>query len=197
MQEPADRLLTVEEFAAMTQEDDWKEEIIDGRLRRSPPGYAAHGIACGNLARLVAEYNQLVGGVASIGSGLVVARDPDSVLPPDLQFFSAERPPDTHDGWPTVPPVFVAEVVDRPADHSHVMLKVPLYLAFGVDLVWVVRPALRDVCIYRLADQRKPFDRMHWATTDYQNCDCRGRDATLDGGDVLPGFACKVSDLFA
>lgn len=195
MQESPTRLITVEEFAVMTQTDDWKEEIIDGVLRRSPPGYALHGIVCSNLACRVWEHKLAVGGAASIGSGLVVARNPDSVLAPDVQFFPSHRPPDTRKGWPTVPPVFVAEVVDRPEDDSHVMRKIPLYLAFGVDLVWVVRPALRNVCVYRLTDQRKPFDR--WAATDYQRCDCRVQGDTLDGGNVLPGFLCKVADLFA
>jgi Uma2 family endonuclease len=197
MNEPRQGLITVEEFAAMTQDDDWTEEVIDGVLYRSPPGYAPHGITCGNLAWSFGEYRQSASGVVSIGSGLVVARNPDSVLAPDLQFWSVSRPPDTRKGWPTVPPVFVAEVVDRPADYSHVMLKVPLYLAFGVDLVWVIRPDLRDVCVYRLADQRKPFDRTRWATAGYQDCECQARGATLDGGAVLPGFSCKVADLFA
>ncbi|MCI0705562.1 MAG: Uma2 family endonuclease, partial [Planctomycetia bacterium] len=97
------RLITVEEFAAMTQDDDWTEEIIDGVLYRSPPGYAPHGIVCGALAWVFGNYKRGVGALVSIGSGLVVARNPDSILAPDLQVFSASRPPDTREGWPTIP----------------------------------------------------------------------------------------------
>ena len=43
------RFLTAEQFEAMTQEDDWKEELIDGLLFRSPPHRALHGITCSAL----------------------------------------------------------------------------------------------------------------------------------------------------
>lgn len=188
-------LITVAQFAAMRQNDDWTEELIGGVLYRSPPGYAAHGILCGNLAFHLGECRRS-GAVVSAGSGLVVARDPDSVLVPDLQVFSADRPPDTTDGWPTNPPALVAEVVNGPADDAHVMRKVPLYLAFGVDVVWVVRPNLRDVSVYPLFAHKRPFDRTHREIGSLVG-ERRCAHDTLDGGDVLPGFSCKVSDLFA
>ena len=197
MDERPTRLITVEEFAAMTQDDDWTEELIDGVIHRSPPGYMPHGAACGNLSFAVEEYRRATKfGLATIGSGLVVARNPDSVLAPDLQLFSAPRPPDIRKGWPTVPPVLVAEVVDRVSDYSHVMSKVPYYLAFGVDLVWIVKPAIKCVEIHRLPDQPMPFDRYQWSIAGYLNGAIRGQHDLLEGGDVLPGFSCKVSDLF-
>jgi Uma2 family endonuclease len=191
-------LLTAEAFAAMTQDDDWQEEVIDGVLYRFPPPFARHGIICGNVAGVIWEAVKPTGfGRVSIGSGLVVARDPDSVLGPDIQVFSAGRPPNNPRGWPTVPPVLVAEVVNDPADYFHVLAKVPLYLGYGVDLVWVVRPQLQDVHVYRLADQPRPFDRWRWIDRGSDVFTRLAADATLDGGDVLPGFSCKVADLFA
>jgi Uma2 family endonuclease len=136
-------------------------------------------------------------GRVGLRSGLIVAHNPDSVLGPDVQVFSAKRPPNNPKGWPSVPPVLVAEVVDGPADHHHIMSKVPLYLAFGVDLVWIVRPQFKDVQIHRLAEQQIPFDRWLWINRDAAYFTHRQEDDILDGGDVLPSFSCQVADLFA
>lgn len=191
------RLLTVETFAAMTQDDDWKEDVIDGVLYRFPPPFIPHGLACGNVAWAVGECAKRTGGGrASIGSGLVVARDPDSILGPDVQYFSAVRPANNPKGWPTAPPVLVAEVVNEPADYFHILAKVPLYLAFGVDLVWVVRPHFEDVHVYRLVDQVTPFDRWQWIDQDSAAFTRLTASDTLAGGEVLPGFSVKVADLF-
>jgi hypothetical protein len=191
MREPQSQLITVEEFAAMRQDDDWTEELLDGAVHRSPPGYAHHGIACAHLSWVVWDYCRVRQfGRATIGSGLIVARSPDSVLAPDIQLFAASRPPDTSKGWPSIPPVFVAEVIDRPSDVSHVMSKVPLYLKFGIDLVWVVRPEI-GVESHSLAEQPKPLDRAQWNVAGYLNCVLKGPNDTLDGGDVLPGFRAR------
>jgi Uma2 family endonuclease len=106
-------LITVEEFAAMTQDDDWKEELLDGVIRRFPLPKAPHGVACATLAMMLGNYCQETGfGQVSLESGLVVSQNPDSVLGPDVQVFAAHRPPDTLEGWPSVPPVLIVEVVD-------------------------------------------------------------------------------------
>lgn len=55
-------------------------------------------------------------------------------------------------------------------------------LAGGKQLVWILQPDLTGVRV-EAAGKRE-------VTHLYD-------DAVLDGGDVLPGFACKVSDLFA
>lgn len=190
------QLITVEEFAAMTQDDDWKEELLDGVICRFPPPKAPHGVACANFAMVLGNYCRKSGfGQISLGSGLVVSRNPASVLGPDLQVFATHRPPETLDGWPSVPPVLIVEVVDGPEDHSHIMHKIPFYLQFGVDLIWIVFPG-GIVRVHRLSQQYQPFDEQRWRRADYALVtDCHKLDQ-LDGGDVLPNFSCKVSDLF-
>ena len=54
------------------------------------------------------------------------------------------------------------------------------YFEKGVRLVWFVRPRSRVVDVYTSADQ---FTRLT-------------ASATLDGGDMLPGFSIVVGDLF-
>ena len=51
----------------------------------------------------------------------------------------------------------------------------------GVRLVWVVDPAARDVSIHRPGAAPRRL---------------KG-DAQITGEDVLPDFACKISDFFA
>jgi Uma2 family endonuclease len=173
--------MSAEEFATTTQDDDWKEELVRGYVRRFPPPFVPHGLACSQVLWFVSEHAKSRGmGSTAIGSGLIVAQNPDSVLAPDVQHFSSARPPDTRTGWPAVPPALVAEVVNDPADREYIAGKVPMFLAFGVDLVWVVDPESESVTVHRMG--REP---VVLATTD-----------VLDGGDVLPGFSCKVADLF-
>jgi Uma2 family endonuclease len=55
------------------------------------------------------------------------------------------------------------------------------YFAAGVRLVWLVDPEARTVTVYIAPDQSKLLMQ----------------EQTLDGGDVLPGFALALKDLFA
>ena len=52
-------------------------------------------------------------------------------------------------------------------------------LIIGVRLVWVVDPKRQTVTVYR----------------SWTDAHTLRADETLDGGDVLPGFACRVSEL--
>jgi len=54
------------------------------------------------------------------------------------------------------------------------------YLERGVRLVWIVEPAKRRVTVFRSPDDKYVLDDK----------------ATLTGDEVLPGFACKVADIF-
>ena len=56
-----------------------------------------------------------------------------------------------------------------------------MWLSYGVRLVWVVHPDTRTV------DAHRPQSGASTLT----------RNDTLDGYDILPGFTCNVSDIFA
>jgi Uma2 family endonuclease len=189
--------ITAEEFAGMRQDDDWKEELHGGRIHRTPPASARHGIACAQLAQRIGQYcHETAWGVVSLGGGLVVARDPDSVFAPDLARWSVARPPDIANGWPRVPPVLIAEVIDSVSERSDTMYKMPFYLELGVDLVWLVGTIRRVVEVHRLVDHSRPFDPWEWRYAGCIRHTTLSSEQTLDGGDVLPGFSCKVADLF-
>jgi Uma2 family endonuclease len=82
-------------------------------------------------------------------------------------------------GFARLAPDLVAEVVSPGQARSRMDVKARLYIASGVRLVWVVWPEARTVDVWREA-----------GTTSLSEGD------TLDGGDVLPGLAIPVRDLF-
>jgi len=117
--------MTVEEFATSTGRFEGKEELIDGRVHRSPPPSFQHGETCVNIGCILNRYELSINeGAATIGSGLIVARNPDSVLSPDVQFFSPRRLPDNYDGWPNNPPTLAVEILDSSREYGVVMTKV-------------------------------------------------------------------------
>jgi len=79
-----------------------------------------------------------------------------------------------------VAPDLVVEV-DSPGDtRREVDAKVAAYLRYGVRLVWVVRPKRRIVVVSAPGAAPRTLDA----------------DATLDGGEVLPGFAYPLARLW-
>ncbi len=113
-------------------------------------------------------------------TGFITERDPDTVRGPDLAFWRRERLPEVPEGYAEVAPDLVAEVVS-PGDHySRVQNKVRHYLTRGVRMVWVVDPEDRSVTVYR----------------SWQQATILGENDTVSGEDVVPGFSCKVADLF-
>jgi Uma2 family endonuclease len=64
---------------------------------------------------------------------------------------------------------------------TDLIAKLEDYHAAGVPLLWVVDPATRTVRVERSDGTAQRLDP----------------HATLDGGDVLPGFFVPVADIFA
>jgi Uma2 family endonuclease len=84
-------------------------------------------------------------------------------------------------GFLTLPPDLAIESVS-PNDLAYeVEQKVEEYLGAGVRLVWVIYPTTRKIHIHR---------------RDGSTAVVRSGDE-LTGEDVLPGFTCRVGDLFA
>ena len=86
----------------------------------------------------------------------------------------------SEDGFTFIAPDLAVEVVSPNDLVGELDEKIDEYLRAGVRLVWVVRPAARAVQVFRGARSESWL----WATDE------------LSGEDVLPGFRCKVDDLF-
>ena len=110
------------------------------------------------------------------------ADDPQRVRKPDVFFVKKERfqPSYWREGFLTIAPDLAAEVVSANDLSSEVSEKVEEYLAAGIPLVWVIDPEIRTIVIHR-ADGS--VSKLH-------------EGGELTGENVIPGFRCKVSDLF-
>jgi Uma2 family endonuclease len=102
---------------------------------------------------------------------------------PDVAFASWDRIPGGElpaEPIPDLVPDLVVEVISRSNTRKEMDEKLGEYFEKGVRLVWFVRPRTRVVDVYTSAGQLARLTA----------------SATLDGGEVLPGFSIVVGDLF-
>lgn len=173
----------------MTAEEFWNYpssrwcELIDGvPIEMCPAGFEATTIA-GTIAWLVSSHARPLDlGYVLTDPGVILRRNPDAVRAPDVAFIRAGRIPP--EGMPKafsdIVPDLIVEVVSPGDTAAEVQAKVREWLEAGARLVWVVYPNDRTVNVIRSLQDREVL-----AATD-----------TLDGGDVLPGFACSVAEMF-
>lgn len=149
----------------------------------SPAGFNHGGIA-GNIGLALGAFvkPRALGMVATAEPGFQIAHEPDTVRAPDVAYVRAERIPSGGvKGFFQGPPDIAVEVVSPNDRASEVMTKAQEWLQAGCSLVWVVDPETRTISIYRSRSEITVLSE-----TD-----------TLTGGDVLPGFAVPVAEIFA
>lgn len=164
--------------------DGCRYELLGGELVGLPLNGFEHGEVLGELGTEIKLYlrSHDVGRAAMGDTGIILRRDPDRVRAPDLCFFSHERLPAgvRVPSYTDVIPDLVAEVVSPSDTAAAVQQKVEEWLRAGVRLVWVLYPATRTVYAYRSVTDVRVYTV----------------EDMLDGGEVLPGFACAVAGLF-
>lgn len=176
--------LTAEDLLRMP-DDGHRYELDRGELVQPPMSSFNSSRIAVKISTAVQTFvsTQGLGHVAGADGAYILARDPDVVRVPDVSFVRAERMP-PEEQWSRVlelAPDLAVEVIS-PSDTVRDSLdKVREYLDAGVRLVWVVQPSRRMVTVYYP-------DRTARLYYD---------DATLDGGDLLPGFTLPVADIFA
>jgi Uma2 family endonuclease len=101
---------------------------------------------------------------------------------PDVSFVSQERLPGNPRTYLMLAPDLAVEVIS-PSDKDYdIDDKVDEYQRAGVRLIWIIHPANRTVDVYQIA---RGLRSQRYISED-----------ELDGGDVIPGFKLKVSDIF-
>ncbi len=177
------KLITAEEFFHMPDPPDGsRQELIRGVIVTMPPPGGQHGVCCWRVARRVGNFveDHGLGTMTCNDTGFVGGRDPDTVRGSDVSFWSKEKLPQIPKGYIEVPPDLAVEVVS-PSDHfTRIQKKLKFLLDLRVRLIWVVDPEDRSVTVYR------PGQAMVLL----------GENDTLSGEDVLPGFSCRVGELF-
>lgn len=176
-----EKLLTAEEMFAMG--DAGPCELVEGVIIRMTPTVMIHGIIVTRLSealnRFSREHN--LGQVGAGDVGFITRRDPDTVRAADVLFIAAGRLSGAKgEGFLPIAPDLAVEVVSPGDRWSEVLTKVNEYLTAGVRLIWIVDPRTRTIHVYRPGRVEQ-----------------LSADDTMDGGDVLPGFALPVGDIFA
>jgi Uma2 family endonuclease len=177
------QLMTADDLWRLPQ-DGQRHELVRGELRTMPPAGFDHGAKVVNLTLPLAQHvrAQQLGVVVGAETEFVLARDPDTVRAPDIAFVRQERIPaagNPRGFWDGAPDLAV-EVVSPGDTFSEVEEKVEDWLAAGTRMVWVVNPRRRSVTVYR--------SRTAIAILT--------PDDVLDGQDVVPGFGCRVGEVF-
>jgi len=178
-----EKLITAEELLRMPAPPDGSRlELFQGELIQTTPAGARHGACCARVCLILGRYIKEKGGghVASNDTGVFTERHPDTVLAPDLAYWKTETLPELPEGFAEVAPDLAVEVVSPSDTAAYVHRKVLHYLDHGVLLVWVVDPKTRTVTVYRSRRDVCILDEAEEIT----------------GGDVLPGFSCRVGEFF-
>ena len=178
----ADRLYSPEDFSVLRDQRGF--ELIDGRLREKAMGMEAGMVGARLLGLLGAHVmaNSL-GHVVNSECGYQIFADrPSRIRKPDGSFVARGKLPDEKPfrGNSRVPPDLAFEVVSPNDFAEDVNERVVDFLGAGVRLVWVVYPSTRTVQVFRPGGVAA-----HLTATD-----------ELGGEDVVPGFSCRISDIF-
>jgi Uma2 family endonuclease len=177
------RQVTADELFAKPG-DGFRYELVKGELRKMSPAGSEHGAIIINITFLIVRHVKAndLGVCFGAETGFKIASDPDTVRAPDLAFVRRERVPESgvpKKFWPGAPDLAV-EVLSPGDSLEEVEEKVEDWLAAGTRAVWVVSPKRRGVTVYRSMS-----DAARLSESD-----------ELDGGEVVPGFRCKVSEIF-
>jgi Uma2 family endonuclease len=179
----SEKLLTAEELLAMP-DDGRRYELVKGELVSMAAAGGRHGIIASRLDHRLRNFVEAhgLGEVCAAETGFRLTKDPDTVRAPDVSFITRQRLPagEAPDGfWPFAPDLAV-EVVSPSDRFDDVLSEVQEYLSAGTRLVWVFHPRTKTVMVYRANGE------VVWV---------REQDE-LSGEDVLPGFRCRVAELF-
>jgi Uma2 family endonuclease len=159
-------------------------ELVDGTLVEKVMGLGEAGLAA-ELIFLLRSYLQ--------GNDLGMLSAPDGpmrlfqglVRLPDVAFIRWDRLPVPGE-YPREPigglaPDLAVEILSPSNTRGEMKRKVREYFLAGVRLVWLIDPPKRTVTVHTSPDETRTLTE----------------EQTLDGGDVLPGLALPLSQVFA
>ncbi len=159
-------------------------ELIAGELIVMSPGNWRHGAIAGRFHGLLWRHveSRNLGVVFAAETGYLLEQDPDTVRAPDVSFIHRDNLPDDEPVeayWPGAPDLAV-EVLSLDDTKKKVAQKTQAWLAAGAKLVWNIDPRKQCVTVHRADGGTQTLSI----------------DEQLTGGDIVPGFSCRVADIF-
>jgi Uma2 family endonuclease len=174
------RLVTADELERMP-EDDYRYELVRGRLIRMSPVAPRHGNATMTIGAILWQHVRSKDlGQVWTEVGFRLASNPDTVRAPDVAFVRHDRlPAKDARGFYRGAPDLAVEVLSPDDTPAEVNEKVADYLAAGTPVVVIIDPQIRRAIIHRA-----PAAPMTLSADD-----------TLDLDDVVAGFTLNLSEV--
>lgn len=175
-------LYTAEDLEQLERATGKRYELVRGHLVELAVPNWRHSAVALRFGRLVDAWNDEVqAGIVGVEPGCRLERDPDTVPLLDLAYTAKGRMTreQARQGYPDLAPDFVAEIRSPGNTWRELEEKAAHYLALGVRLVVLVEP-----------DQFIQVHRPGVAPVKL------GLDDVFTAEEVLPGFSCRVRDLF-
>lgn len=175
------RSLSVDDLADLVLPEHW--EMVNGEVVAVNPSSGRSARIGGRIYALFLRHGEELGfGLAyPAEAGFLLFEDRQTVRSPDAAFIVRDRLTDEADGFVPIAPDLAVEVLSPSDCMADALAKVAMYLAAGVQSVWLVDPGTQTVTIF---------------SPDAPPTRLSGNDI-LDAGDILPGFSVPVADIFA
>jgi Uma2 family endonuclease len=174
---------TAEELMLLTSREH-RYELVKGEIMTMSPAGSEHGDITSEIGMLLRQHvkQHRPGRAFGAETGFLLERDPDTVLAPAAALVRQERIDATGipRGYFPGAPDLAVEIISPSETAQQADEKARAWLHFGARLVWNIRPLTRSVDVYRPAAEVESLS---------------ARD-TLLGEEVIPGFSCRVRDLF-
>jgi Uma2 family endonuclease len=158
-------------------------ELKDGVLVEKVMGYGESILAV-FVARMLGNFVSARNLGHVTGEQGMVRLFPGLIRIPDVAFASWERFPERRwagEAIPDVVPDLAVEVLSDSNTAAEMKMKLGEYFSAGVRQVWLVEIGSRTVTVFEAVDK---FVTLH-------------ENASLNGGNILPGFTLSLTELFA
>ena len=160
--------------------------LIDGELHWDMPPGGEHGDLAGEIIfrfKLFAKGQDL--GKFTVETGYYPPESRHTVLAPDVAYISKARAPQPFPKkFVPMMPDLAVEIVSPTDSLQNVRRKAAVYLANGTSLVWIVLPDEQGVDVCRAGEGAG------------LNIEFVGREGSLSGERILPGFNLALKLLF-
>jgi Uma2 family endonuclease len=170
--------------AATIDPDEHPGEVEEGVWKPVTRGTWRHGEIAARVTFLFSLYARDNPGwsISTCDPGTKLQASPAILRGPDVGIIRADRRPGGEgvEGWLDGAPDVAVEVMGDGQRVGELVKKAEEYLRAGAKRVWVLDPDEGTVVVFAPPNQFRVV----------------GADAILEGEDVLPGFTCKVSELF-
>ena len=182
------QFINTERFLDIVERPEYEDrivELVEGDIVEMPFPSPIHAAILVTLSTSLGSFvtENGLGRVLGGNAPFVLERHPDgkdTVRGLDIAFISSARWPEALPRKPfLVGPDLAVEIISPSNRADDIEKKVQQLLQAGTTLIWIVYPDLRTVTIHTVDG----------ATTLTENDD-------LTGGDILPGFEVRVSDIF-